>query len=189
MFSIQSYNTHLASIGADIDFSEYVKEVNKESNSNINLDLMDLIEFHNRNECCIPHSYLYTFKLLSTKKGRCLTKDIVTFLQPYNEGIDYTVRHVSIKIGKSILVNDEFYIHPKAFRKMLLKKEKRNDYIDYFLFLEDCMYFYTDYKKKLIESNEIATSSVNINNSFKHIEEMVNSIESKLNVLCEFSPF
>lgn len=149
MFAIKTYNSYLASIERDIDFNEYIREVNKESNSNINLELMNLTEYHNRNECCIPHVYLYTFKLILTKKGKCVTKDIINFLKPYTEGVDYIVRHVSSKIEKNIIVEDEFYIHPKALRRMLLKKEDCNDYVNYFLFLEDCMYFYTNYRNKL----------------------------------------
>lgn len=149
MFTINSYNTHLVNTSQDIDFNEYVKQVNKISNSNIDLSLMDLTDFHNRNECCIPHSYLYTFKLLTTKRGRYVTKDIYKLLQTYTEGIDYIVRHVSIKQNNNIKINDEFYIHPNAFRKMLMKPNKYGDYIPYFLFLEDCMYHYSDYRQKM----------------------------------------
>lgn len=172
MFMVHSFNSHLASIGRDIDFCEYVKEVNKLTNSNININLMELVNFHNKNECCIPHSFLYTFSLLTTRKGKCSVDDIVSFLKQYTEGIDYIVRHVSSRKEKNIIVKDEYYIHPKAFRKMLLQTTKFDDYIDYFLFLEDCMYFYTDYRKKI---NEYIG-----NVTLKNIDERVKLIESRL---------
>lgn len=187
MFSIQSYNIYLASTGQDIDFAEYVKNVNKESNSNINLSLMNLIEYHNRNECCIPHSYLYAFRLLATKKGICRTCDIVSFLKTYTEGVDYIVRHVSIKKGKKIIIEDEYYIHPRAFKKMLLKKERCNDYINYYIFLEDCMYLYSDYKNRLNENITVIKNNAHITDSLKNIEDLVTNIESRLLIINELS--
>lgn len=180
MFAVSAYNLHLASMSTDIDFKEYVKDINKVSNSNINLDLLDMEDLLVRNECCIPHSYLYTFKILATKRGKCLTKDIYNSLKTYKEGTDYMVRHVVHKEGKSIKEEDEYYIHPRAFRKMLMQKSKYNDYISYFVFIEDCMYHYTDYRKKLNVDKQIEGEVIDIEKSIKNIEKLVTKIDIAL---------
>lgn len=183
MFTVTAFNTHLVNISKDIDFKEYVKEVNKVSNSNINLSLLDMEDLLKRNECCIPHSYLYTYNLLSTNRGRCLTNDIYNLLKQYKEGIDYVVRHVAHKQGNYIIEEDEYYIHPILFRKMLMQKNRSDDYINYFVFIEDCMYHYTDYRKKLDMSNQedINEEAIDIEKSIKNMETLIIKIDKSLN--------
>ena len=80
MFAISSYNSYLSETGKHMNFKEYVDQINKMSNSNINLKMFELEKYNNRNECCIPHSLLYTFNILKTNKGCMEINDVKKIL-------------------------------------------------------------------------------------------------------------
>jgi hypothetical protein len=181
MFNILKYNSFLADSSEELDFKEYIIQVNNVSNSNIDFSLMKLYEYHNRNECCIPHTYLYSFKILSMKRGKYLESDIINLLKSYKEGTDFIVRHTAVKQDKNILINNEYYIHPNAFRIMLMRLHKYTNYINYFVFIENCIYYYSDYREKM---NKINCNNKNTKDSelLKNIEEKIINIESLLNI-------
>lgn len=180
-----AFNTHLINNGIDMNFEEYIKELNKISNGNINMELLKIRDLLDKNECCIPHSFLYTYKILKTKKGSCVLKDVKILLNTYKEGTDYIVRHISYKTKKNkIVVNDEYYVHPNAFRKILMKNSTIDDYINYFIFLDNCIRYYTIYRndfKIAINKDKYDTNTVtNINNMIYKIEEKLNNILDEL---------
>lgn len=164
MFSISIYNSQIASALIDLDFKEYVLNVNKMSNSNINLSLIDLSKFWDKNECCIPGLYLYKYGLNDSIYNKC------------KEGHDYVIRHVAYTCNKKIKTKKEYYIHPKTFRKLLIKNS--DIYIDYFVFIDDCMLHYTDYRKKL----NIEKNSKNTCNYVTKMDQILSDINNKLDI-------
>lgn len=146
MFSILAYNTHLATNSIDVDFIKYIKDINSQFNFNVNLKLLELSEYSNKNECCMNHSVLYDFEVLKYKKGKQNIDDVKNILKKYKEGEHFIVRNVSYIKKNKVKTKKEFYIHPNVFKKILISTNDK--YMDYFIFIDNCMHYYSDYKKK-----------------------------------------
>ena len=142
--SIQEFNQMLVEDGSDITIVDYIKEINDRF-YNIDIDFIDdFIELVDKDECCISHKMLVKYGVLSFTGG---SHDIKTILVKNNliENIDYLIR---INSDRKLNPKSEisYLLHPKAFKKILIRSRNTDKFADYYLLLEEAIKHYNDFQ-------------------------------------------
>jgi phage anti-repressor protein len=157
--SVEEYNSYLVDNQKQINIIDYAKEANKIS-YNIDISFIDeFIELVNKNECCIHHNMLQKYGIISSKS---YTTDIKRLLNQYGmvEQHDFLPRNVAgQKSGRGGANKIDYYLHPRAFKKCLMRSLKTQQYADYYLLLEECIKYYNDYQNLLKEKYIIKLKS------------------------------
>jgi hypothetical protein len=148
--NVTDYNKYLIESKTQIDIIEYVKTVNKII-YNIDIDFIDeFIELVSKDECCIHHSLLQKYGILTLNEG---THHIRRLLNQYEfiENIDFKLANFGEfnKGGRGNKI--EYYLHPRAFKLCLMRSLKKKKYANYYLLLEECVTYYKNYQDKLKE--------------------------------------
>jgi phage anti-repressor protein len=151
MSDIEKYNNNLVNSKTIITIINYVKAVNR-LKYNIDIDFIDeFIELVNKDECCIHHSMLQKYGILSLNKGTTHVKDMIT---QYNfiENDDFRLSKVRESASKGGCTHkNEYYFHPRAFKICLMRSLKTQKYAKYYLLLEECIKYFNEYQ---IETNK-----------------------------------
>ena len=122
---------------------EYMNEVIESKIYNVeNLEFMNIfMNLIPLDEPCIHAKYLWDCGVLTSKYD---TYEIKRKLTGCKENIDYTFYPTSRKsTGRP---ENDYYLTPKLFKKFLLRAKNTDAYIDYFQFLEDCIYYYSQFQ-------------------------------------------
>ena len=143
--SIIEFNERLVENGEEIQIINYIKKVNEEFFS-IDIDFIDdFIELVNKDECCIPHDMLFKYGILSSSAG---SHDVRKLMEQYN--FIEKVNYVSININPDRKLNPKpeisYLLHPKTFKKILIRSRNTDKYTDYYLLLEECITYYNNYQ-------------------------------------------
>ena len=73
---------------------------------------------------------------------------------------------------------NEYYLHPRAFKKCLMRSRNTNIYADYYLLLEECIKYFNDYQIELNKKYIIKLKSKIIKK-----ENKICSLEEKLDTI------
>jgi phage anti-repressor protein len=129
---------------------EYVKEINK-LQYNIDISFIDeFLDLVTKDECCIHHSLLTKYGILSGNS----TAHVKRLLDQYalNENEDYQLSKVGQRVPQGgYSYKNEYYLHPNAFKLCLMRSLKTKKYAKYYLLLEKCVKYFSDYQNKLKE--------------------------------------
>jgi len=149
--TIPEYNNYLVEFQQQVDIIEYVKNVNK-IKYNIDIDFIDeFIELVSKDQCCIHHSLLQKYGILTLKEGTHHIKRILD-QNSFKQNEDYILAKVGEFTDKGGRGNkNEYYLHPRAFKICLIRSLKTQAYANYYLLLEECIKYYNDYQNKLKE--------------------------------------
>ena len=177
--SVEEYNNYLVDNQIQITIINYVKEVNKIS-YNIDISFIDeFIELVNKNECCIHHSMLQKYGVISSKSET--TSDIKKLLNQYEmeEHHDFTTGQVSRRNnGRGSNICNEYFLHPRAFKLCLMRSLKTKQYARYYLLLEECIKYYNDYQINLQQKYIIKLKDKN-----KEKRKIISNLEEKVDTL------
>jgi hypothetical protein len=92
-------------------------------------------------------------------KGTTHVKDLM-LQYIFIEGKDYRVSNVRDSAPNGGCTHkNEYYLHPRAFKKCLMRSLKTQKYADYYLLLEECIKYYDAYQNKLKENYYITLLS------------------------------
>ena len=172
------YIEHLINNQLNVNIIEFVKELNK-IKYKIDISFIDeFIELVNKDECCIHHKMLQKYGISKLKGGTSHVKDI---LNQYNfvESKDYELTNVrELRPQGGTSNKNEYYLHPRAFKKCLMRSKNTNIYADYYLLLEDCIKYFNDYQIELNKKYIVKLKSkiVDKNNKISSLEEKLNTI-------------
>lgn len=155
MALFRSYNEELLNMPNEVNLFDYISEINTRSNTidSIHFNrIMEIQQFIGRDECCIPHKYLYIFEVLTGKEDSDRINRLLTELKfKYINGIDYLVHKLGDKVSGQIHYSNKYLLHPNAFRKIIMRCQNKEIYATYFTFIDDCCKFYNDYQLALKE--------------------------------------
>jgi hypothetical protein len=149
---IVDFNTRLVRISTNrYDLLEYITQINELNRSNSNyitdLDFMkELLSFIEQDACCIPHTLLVKYGILSDNKNNSFnTKRL---LEQYNFIIDEDFRLLNVEEsnsgGRTHATN--YLLHPIAFKLCLMRAKNTTLYSKYYLLLEKSIKYYHDYQ-------------------------------------------
>ena len=154
--TIEEYNNYLAEKKFNIDIIEYIKEINKLGEYNIDISFFDeFIKLVDENTCCIHPSMLQQYGIPKLSEHNFIDN------KKYQLG----------KFDESPLTRGPyrhaFYIHPNIFKICLIHSQTTQVYIRYYILLEKSIKYYKDYQKKItvkyvIESNNEIVQKDNI---------------------------
>jgi hypothetical protein len=171
------YIKNLVDNQINVNIIEFVKELNK-IKYKIDISFIDeFIQLVNKDECCIHHSMLQKYGIFSLKYG---TSNINRIINQNNfiKDEDYLLCNVAEQLLSGTKYKNEYYLHPRAFKKCLMRSKNTNIYADYYLLLEECIKFFNDYQIELNKKYIIKLKS-----KIVHKNNKISSLEEKLDVI------
>lgn len=148
---IKSFNKSLVDSYNDrYNIIDYIRKINDMYTKPISGIFIDkLIEYIDRDECCIPYTllgYNNGFEILSDVNLFQRTEKLIKKLELI-EGEEYLIRELpdQIQLGTKHS-KAEYYFHPYAFKIILIKSINAKLYINYYLLLDRSIKFYSDYQ-------------------------------------------
>ena len=153
---ISDLNLSLVSDHCDISIIDYVKLLNKKI-FNIDIDFIDdFIDLVDKEGFTISHDMLFKYKVLQKTDSA----NVLRSLNSYNleELIDYNCLQTGVDDGRTH--KNIFYLTQDAFKTICMRSPKTKKYAQYYIMLEKCIKYYSDYEKlklqhKINEINKI----------------------------------
>ena len=169
---IQEFNQALLTVNDDITIIEYVKMLNDKF-FKIDIDFIDdFIELVKKDECCIHHDMLYKYGVLTENET---TTNNVKRLLEQNDFKD--IQHYSL-LNERLNNSREkctYLLHPKSFKKILMRSRKQDKYADYFLLLEEAITYYNDFQIMKLQNKlkEVQKKSILDLEKFNTLENFI----------------
>jgi hypothetical protein len=184
--NVNEYINYLIENKVNVNIIDFVKEINK-LKYNIDISFIDeFIELVSKDECCIHHSMLVKYGILTLKKG---TTDINRLLEQNNFiDNDYQICHVAeLRPQGGTSIKNEYYLHPRAFKICLIRSKNTKKYANYYLLLEECIKYYNDYQLELNKKYIIKLKDKNKENKIiiKEKDDKIDKLEEKINKVLE----
>jgi len=154
---IANFNQELLKNNSDINIIDYIKLVNdqffKIDISFID-DFMDLV---GKNNFIIHHDMLFKYEVLT--KNEDTTTNVLKMLNTndFKMQTDYITSPDPAGSDRPHVLKNNYYLKPKTFKKILMRSLKTQKYADYYLFLEEIISHFNDFKIKLEEINKQRT--------------------------------
>ena len=199
----KDYINYLITNNITITLIDFVKELNKIIYKIDILFIDDLLGLVGKNEICIPHKYLVEYGIVTENSSGHVLR-IINQFEPI-ENVDYLLSEVGQQIkpgrGGGTKYAKEYTLHPRLFKLCLMRSKNTLKYSKYYLLLEECIKYYTDYQlqmkqnenktlhnklDKLEEYNEQIL--VELKESRKQIDKILNvneRLEEKLDIIVE----
>ena len=152
---ILAFNDDLVKNESKYDIIKYITDINNLYMKKIDISFMEeLMGFIGKDEPCIPHDLLVKYKVFSANNASNNIKNALDVRDNnkelrYIEGLDYRLLNVQEPVkqgGYNIRII--YYLHPKCFKKMLMRSRNSDKYADYYLLLEESIKYYNDYQIK-----------------------------------------
>ena len=146
---IIDYNKGLIKCDARCDILEYINHINYMYKNPIDLSFMnELLSFVEQDACCIPHSLLIKYGVFKEKNA---SANIKSRLEDYGfiENEDFILLlEVQEKASTSRGAKhcNTYYLHPNAFKLMLMRSKCEKKYAKYYILLEKSINYYHDYQ-------------------------------------------
>jgi hypothetical protein len=147
--TIDEFNIYLISNKINPNIIDYVKDINKIKYS-IDISFIDdFIELVSKDECCIHHNMLVKYGVLTSNNISTHIKRILE-QNSFQENEDYQLSNVGeLRPQGGTSTKKVYYLHPRAFKKCLMRSKNEKKYADYYLLLEEAVKYYTDYQLEL----------------------------------------
>lgn len=125
---------------------EYTKLLHVLYNIRFDKSIEEFIYLLYKHVPCIDGKYFIFFDIINNKE---YIFDKILELITLNEKLTINKDYVCTSFHKSIKSNYKckvvYYFHPKVFKYLLMKYSYSYNKISYYLFLEDCIYYYNEY--------------------------------------------
>ena len=182
--TIEEYNQKLVNDRINISIVDYVKAIN-DIKYKIDISFIDeLLELVNRDDCCIHHDKLKTYKIL-TKNTSSHIKDLLNQYQ-FIEDEDYrlTIFRQPVPQG-GVSTKNIYHLHPKTFKMCLMRAKNTKKYARYYILLEECIKHYNDYQILLRDTYVIKLKDKIKENKIiiKEKDDKIDTLESKIDIL------
>ena len=157
----QEYNQYLVNSNTEIPMIDYVDKLN-DMFYNIDISFMvDFMDLVGKDECCIHYKMLIKYGILSKSSDAWNVKRIIEQYKLKSES-DFGHNVVADSSGDSSLPfhDHDYYLHPRAFKLILMRSKNTLKYSQYYIFLEECVKYFNNMqimqmKKKIEENNKI----------------------------------
>jgi len=152
----EDYINYLITNNITISLIDFVKELNSQC-ENIDISFIDeLLDLVGKNEICIPHKYLIDYGIITTENR---SNVIIRVIDQYEaiENVDYNLHNVvQVRENRGTVIKKEYTLHPRLFKLCLMRSKNTLKYSKYYIFLEECIKYYTDYQLQM-KQNENKT--------------------------------
>jgi len=145
MTTIISFNQLLADRDYDINIIDYVKKINDEFYK-IDISFIDdFISLVDRDEFCVHHKMLQKYGVLS---GKTTSRDVFRMLTQNEmvKNIDYNLLGNVAKHANGTKYSNIYMLHPRTFKFCLIRSLKTKKYARYYIFLEEAIKHYNEYR-------------------------------------------
>lgn len=146
----------------EINIIEYAEFLNNRF-YNIDISFMAyFLELIEKDKCCIHYKKLEEYEIYYFKDSYNFKK--ILEKNNFIENVDFeALFEEGLHDGYNKIV---YFLHPKCFKKLLIRSLKNQKYADYYLFLEEIIKYYNEYqlsliKNKLMDVNEKLNSTNN----------------------------
>ena len=155
---INQYNNQLVEANREIPLLDYCKELHRRFYSNLDISFMDrFLEFVTKDEICINGNILFELGVLTMKNGSendiSKIKDHLKSksLCDLEEGVDW---EFSRNPGKTLNGRPAqvYMFRPRALKLILIRCRNTYTFASYYIFLEECIYYYNQYQLKFKDS-------------------------------------
>jgi len=180
--TIEEYNEYLIKESNKQSLKDYINEYHLITNKNLDISFMEYFMeiIEHKKEFYVPHNKLKEYKIISNTKS---SVDIKRCLDQFNliEDEDYRVRNVAHPVPQGGFSNKkEYRLTPYAFKICLMRAKNTKIYAYYYLFLEECIYYYNKFQSGYDEyiianiTNKNKTLNQKIDEQTKKIDELLN---------------
>ena len=101
---------------------------------------------------CIHHDMLHLYGVSSLTGGSGDIKKIIN-QNEFIEDEDYLLRIVSEQHESGTKYKNEYYFCPRAFKICLMRSLKTRKYAEYYLFLEEVIYWFNKFQIQKLETD------------------------------------
>ena len=133
-----------------VDFAKQYNLLTK----NIDVSFIDqFLSMVESDDFCIHHDMLYMYGVSSLTGG---SGDVRKFINQneFIEDEDYRLRKVSDPVPQGgYVTRNEYYFHPRAFKMCLIRSLKTRKYAEYYLFLEEVIYWFNKFQIQKLETD------------------------------------
>lgn len=193
MDKLNEYNNSIIKSRKIPTILDYVKEYNKlPDNIDIEFieDLLSLVI--KKNEFCIHHELMIKYSITNINNGTNSIKKILD-KNELKEDIDFKIEQLLDHKNEGRNRN-EYYLTQKAFKKCLIRSRNSYEYVNYYICLEEAIYYYNNVDNQLkdkllkLKDNIINTKQDEIDllssdNSQELIDKRYNKLIIMLNSL------
>ena len=171
------YINYLVDNQINVNIIDFVKELNK-LKFKIDISFIDeFIVLVSKDDCCIHHNMLVKYGVITLNSGSTDVKNLIKRNNFINDE-DYLIRTSSDQLSSGTKYKNEYYLHPRAFKKCLMRSRNTNIYADYYLLLEECIKYFNDYQMELNKKYIIKLKSKILKK-----ENKICSLEEKLDTI------
>ena len=150
---IQDFNQQLINENQNLLIVDYIKLINDKFYK-IDISFIDdFIDLVNKDEYCIHHEMLEKYEVLTIKNNSYKVKRLLE-QNEFEESKDYVTRSYDGvpllgQCDESDLFSNkkEYFLKPDTFKTILARSTKTKKYMNYYLLLEKCVFFYNQYEK------------------------------------------
>ena len=147
------YLRTLMSDNPNINIIDFAKQYNLLT-KNIDVSFIDkFLPMVESDDFCIHHDMLYVYGVSSLTGG---SGDVRKFINQneFIEDEDYRLRKVSNPVPQGgYVTRNEYYFHPRAFKMCLIRSLKTRKYAEYYLFLEEVIYWFNKFQIQKLETD------------------------------------
>jgi hypothetical protein len=141
--AITDLNDTLARTHSNYDIIEYIKRINRLHEEPIDLSFIEeLLSFVERDECCIPHTLLVKYGVLSGNNTNKISTNTIRLLEQYDltEGEDFKRLNVeALGNNKKTYHKKNYMLHPNAFRLCLIRSGNTKNMPDIIYYLRNVL--------------------------------------------------
>ena len=156
---IQNLNQKIIDENVEINIVDYVKLLNYEL-YHIDISFIDdFIGLVYKDECCIHHDMLVKYGVLSLSSS---THDVKIIIDQQQLESNAEVVRIIPHLTKSNQTKNDYYLHPRLFKLILIRSRNNNTYAKYYIFLEEAIKHYSDFQimKLQVKLNKTKTISI-----------------------------
>lgn len=142
---VAQFNEHLVINEVQIGIRQYITRLNSVAfKEDIEAFADDLLDMVISRKCCIPHTKLVKYGVLTP--GRA-SSDTLRIIRQYEfvEGVDYQPALMPVGTGGG-KAPKAYYLSPRAFELCLMRARNTRRYSEFFSMLRECIFAYDKYQ-------------------------------------------
>ena len=144
---ISDLNSYLVTEQSDITIIDYVKLINKNI---FDIDITfidDFIDLVDKDGFNIPHEMLFKYEILIKTDSANVLRSLQN--QNFEDGLDYSCSETVLdRSSKNKII---YMLGSDAFKIICMRSLKTKKYAQYYLLLEKCIFYYSQFEKLKLE--------------------------------------
>ena len=152
--SVEDYNSFLVEKKRLKTLPEYIRQINTMLD-NIDISFMDdFMDLVGRKDFCVPHTMLWKYGVVAEGTTGMIKRKLEK--EKFVENEDYRLCKVAQPVPQGgFAMKTNYNITPKTFKYLCMRSRDNRKYADYYLFLEECVHYYSLYQAELALKNII----------------------------------